>query len=98
MPSAYDLVKNWRLYHQATQSSRNGVDIPFSTYGVMGTPGFSSGAFLKSPYCRSSDPDIQLTFFPSVCDEVFIFVTWFSSYSYIKICACFVYLNSFVVF
>mmetsp|Transcript_10560 Transcript_10560/g.17344 ORF Transcript_10560/g.17344 Transcript_10560/m.17344 type:complete len:710 (+) Transcript_10560:162-2291(+) len=65
MPSAYDLVRNWRLYHQATQASRKGVDVPFSTYGVMGSPGFSSGAFLKSPFCRSKDPDIQLTFFPS---------------------------------
>lgn len=66
VPSAYDLVKNWRLYHEATQASRSGRDVPFSTYGVMGSPGFSSGAFLNSPYCNSNDPDIQLTLFPSV--------------------------------
>ena len=66
MPSAYDIIKNWRQYHIATQDGRNGKDVPFSAYGVLGTPGFSSGAFLKSPYCKSSDPDIQLTFFPSV--------------------------------
>jgi hypothetical protein len=66
MPSAYDLVNNWRLYHQAAVASRSGVDVPFATFGVMGTPGFSSGAFLHSPFCKSADPDIQLTFFPSV--------------------------------
>jgi hypothetical protein len=74
MPSAYDLVKNWRQYHQATQAGRAGIDVPFSTFGVMGTPGFSSGAFLKSPFCDSKDPDIQLTFFPSVSSVVIILI------------------------
>jgi hypothetical protein len=72
MPSAYDLVKHWRQYHQAAQDGRDGLDVPFSAYGVLGTPGFATGAFLKSPHCTTHDPDIQLTFFPSVCDVMYV--------------------------
>lgn len=70
IPSAFDLVKTWRQYHLATQSGRaggsGGGEVPLAAFGVLGTPGFSSGAFLRSPLCRTADPDIQVTFFPSV--------------------------------
>lgn len=66
VPSAYDLVQSWRGYHEAVQAARRGATVPPSKFGVLGGPGFSSGAFLRSPLCSSDDPDIQLTFFPSV--------------------------------
>ncbi len=44
-----------------------------SDYGVMGSPGFSVGAFLRSPFAKDnildpSVPDIQVTVFPNVVD------------------------------
>lgn len=32
--------------------------------GTLGTSGFAAGAFLRSPFARTSSPDIQLTVFP----------------------------------
>jgi hypothetical protein len=66
IPSAYDVVKHWRDYTLATQEALTNFDIPYSSYGVMGTPGFASGAFLMSPYSTTGEADIQLTVFPSV--------------------------------
>jgi hypothetical protein len=34
--------------------------------GVLGSTGFSVGAFLTSPYSTSSTPDIQVTVYPTV--------------------------------
>lgn len=41
-----------------------------SRLGTFGTPGFSAGAFLRSPFARQDDPspDIQVTVFPRVIE------------------------------
>lgn len=39
-----------------------------SKIGIMGTSGFSTGAFLRSPWAISDAPDIQLTVFPRVIE------------------------------
>jgi choline dehydrogenase len=36
--------------------------------GTFGTPGFSAGAFLRSPWAKDDAPDIQLTVFPRVME------------------------------
>lgn len=41
----------------------------FEKLGILGTPGFSAGAFLKSPWAEEGGPpDIQLTVFPRVIE------------------------------
>jgi hypothetical protein len=35
-------------------------------FGVLGSPGFSAGAFLVSPFSPDGVPDIQLTVYPQV--------------------------------
>lgn len=61
IPTAYDAVNQWRQYVLSTVAAMGGGDVPFDSYGFWGSPGFSSGAFLKSPFSSSGDPDIQLT-------------------------------------
>lgn len=39
-----------------------------SLLGTLGTAGFSSGAFLKSPWAQDCIPDIQLTVFPRIVE------------------------------
>lgn len=48
-----------------------------SGFGLLGSPGFSTGIFLRSPYATQMElesvagkdvPDIQITMFPSVCE------------------------------
>ena len=55
----------------STTGSARGKPIPPLDYGLLGTPGFSVGAFLQSPYSNTGGeyagvPDIQLTVFPNV--------------------------------
>jgi len=40
----------------------------FANIGVLGTSGFSAGAFLRSPWARDDAPDLQLTVFPRVIE------------------------------
>eukprot|EP00602_Paraphysomonas_sp_CaronLab_P011175 CAMPEP_0185039958 /NCGR_PEP_ID=MMETSP1103-20130426/37448_1 /TAXON_ID=36769 /ORGANISM="Paraphysomonas bandaiensis, Strain Caron Lab Isolate" /LENGTH=624 /DNA_ID=CAMNT_0027579057 /DNA_START=273 /DNA_END=2147 /DNA_ORIENTATION=+ len=68
-PSAYSIGSHWNNYIAAIESSRSGHAVPPLDFGVLGTPGFSAGGFLASPYARSpSEPDIQLTVFPMVSE------------------------------
>ena len=39
-----------------------------SLLGTLGTAGFSSGAFLQSPWAQHDSPDIQLTIFPRIVE------------------------------
>jgi len=80
-PSAYMFPMQWLEYVTAVKESlgelhstaAKGSQTPASPldFGVLGSPGFSTGAFLRSPYAegRITDPtvpDIQITLFPNV--------------------------------
>lgn len=54
----------------ASYESRVGIEGVDS--GVLGTAGFSSGAFLRSGLYDGDDPDIQLTVFPRIIEPHFI--------------------------
>ena len=41
--------------------------------GVLGTPGFSVGAFLASPWADEAVPDIQLTVFPRIIEPHYMY-------------------------
>lgn len=49
--------------------------VPNEYFGVFSSPGFSAGAFLKSPFAVDKVPDIQLTVFPTVSVVLISFST-----------------------
>lgn len=54
---------------QTSSSSEDTKQWAFEKLGILGTPGFSAGAFLKSPWSEEGGPpDIQLTVFPRVIE------------------------------
>ena len=77
--SIYTIGNDWEDYMLAATdlANVNATDplTPSQKYsserlGTLGTPGFSAGAFLRSPWARSEDnaPDIQITVFPRVME------------------------------
>jgi hypothetical protein len=51
------------VHSSKTQESK---PIPHMEFGILGTPGFSVGGFLLSPFALTDEPDVQLTVFPVV--------------------------------
>ena len=89
VPSTLSLAEQWAIYVDALErlGSRDvPTSLPLGQHavpeystielkstGVFGSPGFSAGAFLRSPYQiddassnSTAIPDIQLTVFPAV--------------------------------
>ncbi len=73
-PSAYSLISRWYEYVKAVHDSKNpeSKSIPHAEFGILGTPGFSVGGFLLSPYAQTDEPDVQLTVFPVVSRDFFV--------------------------
>ncbi|CAM9709190.1 unnamed protein product, partial [Ectocarpus fasciculatus] len=83
-PSAYDLLARWGEYTRLTSDSAAvshkcpGRNHSLTGVGVMSSPGISTGGFLTSPFAKSrskeiglggaTQPDIQLTIFPTVSE------------------------------
>jgi len=80
--STYDDFTNFETYLDAvedlewitsqTYSNRSEILDASGNLGVFGTAGFSSGAFLASPWSDDGTPDIQLTTFPRILEPHFI--------------------------
>ena len=78
-PSMFTLAARFQDYFLSTKHLRKAAtgEIHTKTHetnawasqlGTLGTAGFSSGAFLKSPWAEHESPDIQLTVFPRVVE------------------------------
>lgn len=69
-PSIYMLGTEFNDYFEATQALRTGTlnatdeNNMKGKLGTLSSPGFSVGAFLRSPWSQMDAPDIQLTVFP----------------------------------
>ena len=71
-PSAYNMAEQWAHYIMAVNSDTNDSRCDkwencSVNYGILGSAGISTGAFLRSPYTLDA-PDIQLTLFPTVSE------------------------------
>jgi len=76
--SMFELGKQWVDYEETVHELQEGAGEATNEsslkqqarrVGVLGTPGFSAGAFLTSPWAtNASVPDIQLTVFPRVVE------------------------------
>jgi choline dehydrogenase-like flavoprotein len=62
------LQKSVRTYVEATNAVPSYIESieseKLNQVGVLGSPGFSAGGFLASPWSEDKEPDIQLTVFP----------------------------------
>lgn len=79
-PSMFTLASDFADYFQSVkhlQEAENDGNASPNTHtaqewatllGALGTAGFSSGAFLKSPWAQFDSPDIQLTVFPRIVE------------------------------
>jgi len=78
-PSMFTLASDFQNYFLSVEHLRkaeSGEDMTdshepekwASLLGTLGTPGFSSGAFLESPWAQHDSPDIQLTIFPRIVE------------------------------
>ncbi len=58
------------MYVKSIKESVNETIIEKSEtkFGILGTPGFSAGAFLSSPWSDDGNPDVQLTVFPKAVE------------------------------
>ena len=61
LPSIYSIGKIWTNYIKAVEDKDS-----HAPYGILGSPGLSSGAFLRSIYATDDSPDIQLTVYPTL--------------------------------
>jgi choline dehydrogenase len=68
LPSIYSIGTIWTNYIDAIQESVNKTKDIDDSYGILGSPGLSSGAFLKSVYATDDIPDIQLTVYPMISE------------------------------
>lgn len=60
LPSIYSIGKLWSNYIKAVK------DKDSDNYGILESPGISSGAFLRSAFVTDDSPDIQLTVYPTL--------------------------------
>lgn len=69
-PSIYMLGTEFNDYYEASRELKTGtltqsqVTNATRRLGPLSTPGFSAGAFLRSPWAPTEAPDLQLTMFP----------------------------------
>lgn len=60
LPSIYSIGKLWSNYIKAVK------DKDSDKYGILESPGISSGSFLRSAFVTDDSPDIQLTVYPTL--------------------------------
>lgn len=65
LPNMFTISTSLFQYVESVKRYRNGDKVDNTDYGILGSTGLYSGAFLSSPFA-TGDPDIQLTFFPQV--------------------------------
>ena len=62
------IATEWIVYIDALATAVASAGGEKISYGALGSPGFSAGAFLASPFSYSGEPDVQLTLYPSFMD------------------------------
>jgi len=70
--NAVDVFLGVEDYLASIEAGQRGEVVNDAHAKVYGTPGFSSGAFLISPYQNHTIPDIQLTVFPLPIEPHFV--------------------------
>jgi hypothetical protein len=88
-PSAFELPEMWIKYSSTISKIRKNQNELTATqrmkgFGLIGTPGFSVGGFLLSPYAEDADTsDVQITLFPTVSDSFCVSLVF--SYLFIRL-------------
>jgi len=62
--SYLDAVQRLKMYDDASNMDQPIRKELLQQLGTMGTAGFSTGAFLRSPWAKTEAPDVQVTVFP----------------------------------